>query len=178
MKATDILKNGFSMKGFARFVAAGAVLVLLPRAFASGTGIEKFETPKVAPTAEHAAAYARFRADCLKAGQSADAPLLLGEATSMEKVLPRGAAAPRALRGELAVRVAGNEREAVRMRRRRSLVSLWKTHSIHYCAGKPKVAFLLCRDLPTIAQFRWDSLQLCRRTLLTDERQMWYHTQC
>ena len=88
---------------------------VLPRALASGAGLEKLKARLATPITEHAVAYARFRADCLKAGQSADAALLLGEATSMEKVLPRGAEVPRALRGELAVRVAGNEREAVQL---------------------------------------------------------------
>ena len=64
----------------------------------------------------HAPAVRRFAADCAAAGQSSS-DFLIGEATAMEKVLPRGADAPRALdlRKGVAVRLARCETEAVQL---------------------------------------------------------------
>ena len=64
----------------------------------------------------HATAYESFVAACAAAGQ--DGPsLMLGEATSMEKILPRGAKVPRALdpRAGLSVRLARCETEGVQL---------------------------------------------------------------
>lgn len=64
----------------------------------------------------HAQAYEAFKGRCEEMGQSA-ASCLLGEATSMEKVLPRGAKAPRALdiRAGLSVRLSRSEKESVQL---------------------------------------------------------------
>ena len=64
----------------------------------------------------HAPAFGAFEAECRTKGQDVS-PFWLGEATSMEKILPRGVKAPRALdlgRG-LAIRLARRERESVQL---------------------------------------------------------------
>ena len=61
---------------------------------------------------KHLAAYETFRQQCHLLGQAGDG-ILLGWATSMEKVLPRGKDAPLAIGKEvLKVRLSQNEREA------------------------------------------------------------------
>ena len=61
----------------------------------------------------HARDYFRFREACAAAGQASPA-FLLGVASSMEKVLPRGRFSAKALTADgLAVRLAGNEYESV-----------------------------------------------------------------
>lgn len=66
--------------------------------------------------ARHEPAFAAFAAACADKGQASSA-FLLGEATSMEKILPRGAKAPRALdpSAGLSVRLARGERESVQL---------------------------------------------------------------
>ncbi len=63
----------------------------------------------------HARDYIRFREECAAAGQTASA-MLLGSATSMEKIQPRGPFSAKALRADgLSVRLAGNEYESVQL---------------------------------------------------------------
>ena len=63
----------------------------------------------------HARDYIRFRADCLAAGQTFPA-FLLGAASSMEKVMPRGRFAVKPVTADgLSVRLAGNETESVQL---------------------------------------------------------------
>ena len=61
--------------------------------------------------------FAAFRCACGEKGQDVSAPLLFGEATSMEKILPRGSVVPRALdlKTGLGVSLARNEKEAVQL---------------------------------------------------------------
>ena len=63
----------------------------------------------------HARDYFRFREACATAGQSSPA-MLLGTATSMEKIMPRGPFSAKALTADgLSVRLAGNEYESVQL---------------------------------------------------------------
>lgn len=63
----------------------------------------------------HARDFIRFRETCAAVGQSSPA-FLLGVATSMEKVLPRGPFSAKALTADgLSVRLAGNEYESVQL---------------------------------------------------------------
>ena len=63
----------------------------------------------------HARDYFRFREACAAAGQSFPA-MLLGSATSMEKIMPRGPFSAKALTADgLSVRLAGNEYESVQL---------------------------------------------------------------
>ena len=63
----------------------------------------------------HARDYFRFREACAAAGQSFPA-MLLGTATSMEKIMPRGSFSAKALTDDgLSVRLAGNEYESVQL---------------------------------------------------------------
>ena len=63
----------------------------------------------------HARDYFRFREACAAAGQTSPA-FLLGVASSMEKVLPRGRFSAKALTADgLSVRLAGNEYESVQL---------------------------------------------------------------
>ncbi len=63
----------------------------------------------------HARDYFRFREVCAAAGQTSPA-FLLGVASSMEKVLPRGRFSAKALTADgLSVRLAGNEYESVQL---------------------------------------------------------------
>jgi len=65
----------------------------------------------------HEKAFAGFAADCAARGQSPDSPYLLGEASPMEKILPRGCAVPRALdmKKGLDLALARYEKEAVQL---------------------------------------------------------------
>ena len=63
----------------------------------------------------HARDYIRFRADCQAAGQTSP-DFLLGAASSMEKVMPRGRFAVKPVTAAgLSVRLAGNETESVQL---------------------------------------------------------------
>ena len=65
----------------------------------------------------HEKAFAGFVADCAAKGQPADSPFLLGEASPMEKILPRGRAVPRALdpKKGLDLALARYEKESVQL---------------------------------------------------------------
>ena len=63
----------------------------------------------------HARDYFRFREACVSAGQTSPS-MLLGTATSMEKILPRGPFSAKALTADgLSVRLAGNEYESAQL---------------------------------------------------------------
>ena len=63
----------------------------------------------------HLVSYGRFKDECRRSGQPPDG-MLVGWATSMEKVLPRGDCAPAAAgKDGLNLRLSGNEREAVQL---------------------------------------------------------------
>ena len=63
----------------------------------------------------HARDYVRFREACVSAGQTSPS-ILLGTATSMEKILPRGPFSAKALTADgLSVRLAGNEYESIQL---------------------------------------------------------------
>ena len=72
---------------------------------------------EMASRAVQARTGAAFAAACAEKGQRAEAPVLFGEATSMEQVMPRGSNVPRALdmKKGLVVSLARNEKEAVQL---------------------------------------------------------------
>ena len=63
----------------------------------------------------HLVSYIRFKDECHQSGQPLDG-MLVGWATSMEKILPRGDGIPKALgKDGITLRLCGNEREAVQV---------------------------------------------------------------